>query len=62
MFRYLKIGLSVLLAFIGVKMILECEPINIDIPTTLSLFIIIAILAISILCSVIIPEKKSKIA
>jgi tellurite resistance protein TerC len=62
MFRYLKIGLSVLLAFIGVKMILECEPINIDIPTTLSLIIIIAILAISILCSVIIPEKKSKIA
>jgi tellurite resistance protein TerC len=58
MFRFLKIGLSVLLAFIGVKMILECEPINIDIPIVYSLISILGILTISIFCSIIIPEKK----
>ena len=58
MFRFLKIGLSFLLLFIGVKMIIECEPVNIDIPIAASLIIIIAILLISIVASVLIPEKK----
>ncbi|MBR1774286.1 MAG: TerC/Alx family metal homeostasis membrane protein [Bacteroidales bacterium] len=57
MFRFLKVGLSFLLLFIGVKMIIECEPINIDIPIVASLLIIIGILLISILASVLIPEK-----
>ncbi len=60
MFRFLKIGLSVLLLFIGIKMILECKPIDIDIPISLSLIIIVAILMISILMSVIIPPKSDK--
>lgn len=61
MFRFLKIGLSVLLLFIGLKMILECEPINIDVPTTVSLLIIVSILLVSILFSVILPVKNNGI-
>ncbi len=59
MFRYLKIGLAVLLLFIGVKMILECKPINFDIPILVSLLVIVAILLLSIVFSVLIPKKKS---
>lgn len=59
MFRYLKIGLAVLLLFIGVKMILECEPIGFDIPILVSLLVIVAILLLSIVFSVLIPKKKS---
>lgn len=58
MFRFLKIGLAVLLSFIGLKMILECKPIDMDIPTSFSLMSILAILVISILLSIFIPEKN----
>lgn len=54
-FRFLKIGLSVILVFVGIKMII------VDIykfPITTSLGIIISILLISVLASVIIKEKK----
>ncbi|MDR1793117.1 MAG: TerC/Alx family metal homeostasis membrane protein [Bacteroidales bacterium] len=57
MFRFLKIGLSVLLAFVGVKMFLEIL-FHIDIPTLFSLLIIVGILAVCILLSLIIPKKK----
>ena len=60
MFRFLKTGLSFLLLFIGIKMILECEPLSIDIPVGVSLMIILAVLGISILLSVILPDKESK--
>ncbi|MDO5759684.1 MAG: TerC/Alx family metal homeostasis membrane protein [Bacteroidota bacterium] len=59
MFRYLKIGLVFLLLFIGVKMILECEPINFDIPILASLLTIVSILLLSILFSVLLPKKKA---
>lgn len=59
MFRYLKIGLVVLLLFIGIKMILECKPINFDIPILVSLLVIVTILLLSIVFSVLIPKKKS---
>ena len=58
MFRFLKVGLSVLLLFIGIKMILECEPLNIDIPVIASLLIIVGILLLSILFSVLLPQKQ----
>ncbi|MGP1514738.1 MAG: TerC/Alx family metal homeostasis membrane protein [Bacteroidales bacterium] len=58
MFRFLKIGLSVLLLFIGIKMIIESEPINFDISIAVSLLTIVGILLLSILFSVILPEKK----
>jgi tellurite resistance protein TerC len=58
-FRYLKIGLSFILTFVGLKMLLAFF--NLEIPILLSLVIIISILVVSILSSVIIsPMEKSK--
>lgn len=56
-FVYLRPGLSLLLIFIGVKMTLPfISPFHI--PTTISLFIILGILASCILFSILIPQKK----
>jgi len=57
MFRFLKIGLAVLLVFIGLKMILHSF---IHINTIQSLAVILLILLSSILLSVLIPEKGKK--
>jgi len=57
-FRFLKIGLSVLLVFIGMKMIIHHY---IEITTSQSLMIVLAILVSSILLSILIPEKKGNI-
>ncbi|NTW31565.1 MAG: TerC/Alx family metal homeostasis membrane protein [Bacteroidetes bacterium] len=57
-FHYLKDGLSILLTFIGVKMIIAQKPIHIEIDTAISLFIVLGILIFSILISVIFPPKK----
>lgn len=56
LFRYLKTGLSILLVFIGLKMLLHF--LEIGIPTAISLYVILAILAVSIIASLIFPEKK----
>ena len=53
-FRYLKYGLSVVLAFIGLKMLLE---VWLEIPILLSLLIIFGILALSIIASIV-AEKR----
>lgn len=56
-FAYLKTGLAFLLIFIGVKMIVPfVSPYSI--PTSVSLVTIVAILAISILGSVLFPQKN----
>ena len=57
-FASLRIGLSVLLTFIGVKMLLPLLCIEIGIVT--SLVIILSILALSILLSVLFPPKKEE--
>ena len=54
-FHYLKIGLGVVLAFVGVKMLLSHSPYKID--TLLSLAVVIGILAASIVMSVVRPRK-----
>lgn len=59
-FYYLKDGLSILLAFIGIKMIIALEPINLKINTAVSLYVVLAILVLSILLSVFYPPKKVK--
>lgn len=64
-FRYLKIGLSAVLVFIGIKMLLdphEHAPLwfQIDIPTRTSLLIVAAILSISIALSVIAGQKEKE--
>lgn len=55
LFRFLKYGLTVILAFIGAKMLISGF---VEIPTILSLAVVIGVLAISILLSVLIPEQK----
>ncbi len=54
-FHYLKIGLGVVLTFVGVKMLLGHTPLKID--TLVSLGVIIAVLATSIVMSLVRPKK-----
>lgn len=54
-FRFLKLGLSAILAFVGTKMLVESFY---HIPIGLSLGVIAAILAISIGASLLLPEAK----
>lgn len=59
-FHYLKIGLSVLLSFIGVKMLLADYAEHIGLTTGVSLLIILGILTISVVASLIFPKKTAK--
>lgn len=53
-FRYLKLGLSIVLVFVGIKMLLSTVW---PIPITLSLAIIAAVLALSIVASLLFPRR-----
>lgn len=55
MFRYLKLGLSIILCYVGVKMLLMGVY---KIHTGVSLGIVLGILALAVLASVLIKEKK----
>jgi len=66
LFRYLKVGLSVVLVFVGVKMIIAPPPgaeelswYHYKIPTTVSLSVVGGIILLSILISVITAKPKS---
>jgi TerC family integral membrane protein len=50
-FRYLNIGLGVILAFVGVKMLLIGDPFEIHMPTYVSLSVIFLVLVVSIVAS-----------
>ena len=54
-FHYLKIGLGVVLTFVGVKMLLAHSPWKLD--TLLSLGVIVLILAVSMVMSLLRPKK-----
>ena len=54
-FRFLKIGLALVLAFVGGKMLIAGVY---KLPVAVSLIVIVAILAVSILVSWLVPEKK----
>lgn len=56
-FRYLKVGLSVVLVFIGAKMLINKWY---HIPTTLSLIVVAGIIVASILVSLIVGKKSKK--
>lgn len=58
LFRFLKYGLGVLLVFIGGKMLAHSYLESIGFETVYSLYVILGILAVSILASIIFPEKK----
>lgn len=57
LFRYLKVGLAVILIFIGTKMLIEHW---VDISTTVSLGVIGGVLATSVLTSVLIKPADAK--
>lgn len=59
-FRFLKTGLAVLLTYIGVKMLAEHYLEGLGFKPVYSLYIIIAILATSILASLLIPAKQTE--
>jgi tellurite resistance protein TerC len=56
-FRFLKIGLAVILVFIGLKMLLEM--LHIEVTTTTSLLVIGAVLTTSVLMSILIKGGKT---
>jgi tellurite resistance protein TerC len=53
-FHYLKVGLGVVLAFVGVKMLLGHSPYKID--TLVSLGVVAGVLAISVIASLLRPQ------
>jgi tellurite resistance protein TerC len=55
-FRFLKIGLAVILVFIGVKMLVEY--LHVEISTTTSLLVIAAVLTTSVLMSLLIKDGR----
>jgi len=57
LFRYLKVGLAIVLSFVGLKML--ASYFHIEIPILFSLAIIISILLVSIIASLIIKKKES---
>ena len=58
-FHYLKVGLSILLSFIGLKMLAANYADKIGLTTGNSLLIILGILTISIVASLIFPKKEA---
>lgn len=56
-FHYLKVGLAALLTFIGLKMLAGEYVEQIGLTTTISLFIILGILVVSIGASLVFPKK-----
>jgi tellurite resistance protein TerC len=58
LFRFLKLGLAALLTFIGVKMIAHHCLESIGFQTLHSLYVIVAILGVSIGASLLFPEKE----
>ncbi|MFP5316800.1 MAG: TerC family protein [Acidimicrobiia bacterium] len=50
-FRYLNVGLGVILAFVGVKMLLIGEPFEVHLPTYVSLSVIAAVIAVAVVGS-----------
>jgi len=50
-FRYLNVGLGVILAFVGIKMLLIGEPFEVHLPTFISLSVIALVLAVAIFAS-----------
>jgi tellurite resistance protein TerC len=66
-FRYLKIGLSFVLVFIGVKMLLDPHDLTprwfqVDIPVSVSLLVVAAIILTAIALSITAAQREEKAA
>jgi tellurite resistance protein TerC len=63
LFRYLSTGICIVLGFVGVKMILSLLPdvfnIPFEIPVLVSLGVVVAILAGSVILSIVFPKKEA---
>jgi tellurite resistance protein TerC len=59
-FRYLNVGLGVILAYVGVKMLLVGEPVNWHPPTYLSLVVIGIVLTVAIVASMRADSREAK--
>ena len=59
MFRYLHYGLSLVLVFVGAKMLLSHY---FEIPTHIALVAVAGVLAISVIASMANPKKKSRVS
>jgi tellurite resistance protein TerC len=59
-FHYLKIGISFLLVFIGIKLLFHTPLEHIGFKPVYSLYVIILTLAICIVASILFPENKEK--
>ncbi len=59
-FHYLKVGLSVLLVFIGVKMLAHDWLKNLGFTTAHSLLVIVFILTASVVASLVFPKKRKR--
>lgn len=59
LFHYLKVGLSIILSFIGVKMLISDFY---HMPTTIALGVVAGVLIISVIASIIWPEKTQSTA
>lgn len=57
LFRYLPYGLSVVLVFIGVKMLLHHY---VKIPVEISLLVVLSVIVVSVVASLLIKEKKQE--
>ncbi len=55
-FRYLKVGLSVVLGFIGAKMLVL--PFGYHLPVSISVSVVLGVIAISVAASLLTPEQK----
>ena len=67
LFHYLHYGLSAILVFVGTKMLLSKEgltvfgiPLHYEIPTVAALSLVASLLAVSIVASLVFPDKKKK--
>ncbi|MCC5944386.1 MAG: TerC family protein [Bernardetiaceae bacterium] len=60
LFRFLKVGLSFLLVFIGFKMIFHSWLFSIGFKSHYSLFVILGILTVSIVLSLVFPKKDEE--
>jgi tellurite resistance protein TerC len=65
-FRFLKVGLSIVLVFIGIKMLLDPHerPVplwfQVDIPISISLLVVVGIILISMMASVVAARRDRK--
>jgi tellurite resistance protein TerC len=61
-FHYLKVGISALLVFVGIKLLAHSWLESLGFQTKHSLFIILGVIVLSIGLSIIFPDKKKQIA